>query len=125
MNALIARAGVRWRILLVEDSPDDAELTCIMLADAGLDVECRRVDTEAEVLQALAAFAPHLVLSDFNLPGFDGARVLELVRAHAPTARFVFLTGSLGYYQLPEADGSVPKDELRLLPALVQDLLGE
>ena len=76
-------AASAWRILLVEDSADDAELTGIALREAGLHCELRRVYTEAALLAALDDFAPHVVLSDLNLPGFDGERALALVRSHA------------------------------------------
>ena len=115
----------RWRVLIVDDSVDDAELATIELRGAGLDVECRRVDQEASLLQALADFAPHLVLSDLNLPGFSGHQAYEIVRERAPQARFVFLTGSVdGHKALPTVDAVVLKDNLHALPALVRGLLG-
>lgn len=76
-----------WRILLVDDSRDDAELTEIALRDAGLAFHCRRADTADAVRAALAEFDPHLVISDLNLPGFSGGEALELVRAHDPALR--------------------------------------
>ena len=99
-----------WRILLVDDSRDDAELTEI--ADA--------------VRAALAEFDPQLVISDLNLPGFSGGEALELVRAHDPALPFVFLTGSLFVVDEPPADvhGLLLKDDLAPLPALVRRLLG-
>ena len=114
----------RWRVLIVDDCVDDAELATIELRSAGLDAECRRVDQEASLLQALADFKPHLVLSDLNLPGFSGQHAFEIVRERAPQARFVFLTGSVdGHKALPVADGVMVKDNLHALPALVRGLL--
>lgn len=131
-DPLAARADVgalpRWRILVVEDSADDAELICLELAQAGIDADCRRVDSEAQLLQALASFAPQLVLSDMNLPGFCGARAFALVHAHAPSARFVFLSGAplddeTALQVGPAADAWLLKQDLAQLPALVQRLL--
>lgn len=114
-----------WRVLLVDDCPDDAELAIIELRGAGIEVDCRRVDSEAALLAALDAAAPQLVLSDLNMPGFDGRRALAIVRARAPSARFVFLTGALADDTgLPEADGVLYKHALHELPALVRSLLG-
>lgn len=122
-----AGAAPRWRILLVEDSPDDAELACIQLADAGIEAECRCVDSEAGLLQALRTFAPQLVLSDRNLPGFSGPRALELVRALAPSARFAFVSGAPDDGDAAAAgarpDAWLDKDDLAGLPALVRRLL--
>jgi CheY-like chemotaxis protein len=118
----------RWQILIVEDSADDAELIRLELLQAGIDADCHCVDSELQLMQALASFVPHLVLSDMNMPGFSGPRAFELVHAHAPEAHFVFLSGAplddetalqLG----PAADAWLLKDDLAQLPALVRRLL--
>lgn len=123
-----ASAAPRWRILIVEDSDDDAELVSIELAEAGMHADCRRVDNEAALLQALQSFAPQLVLSDCNLPGFSGQRAMELVRAHAPLVPFAFLSGvddhgDPALQATPAADAWLLKDDLAQLPALVRRLL--
>ena len=51
------------RILLVEDSRDDADLFGFALDDAGLAYELRVVGSERELRDALAAFAPTVVIS--------------------------------------------------------------
>ena len=116
-----------WRVLLVEDSRDDAELIEIALREAGLAVECRRAWSAKAVAEALAAFAPQLVLSDLNLPGFSGEDALALVRAHDPRLPFVLLTGSPAEIlpePLPGVGGVLSKDDLQALPALARRLLG-
>jgi len=118
----------RWQILIVEDSADDAELIKLELAQAGIDADCQCVDSELQLLQALASFAPQLVLSDMNMPGFSGARAFELVHAHAPGARFVFLSGvpiddETALQVGPAADAWLLKDDLAQLPALLRRLL--
>ena len=118
----------RWQILIVEDSADDAELIRLELEQAGIEADCCCVDSELQLMQALASFVPHLVLSDMNMPGFSGPRAFELVHAHAPEAHFVFLSGAplddetalqLG----PAADAWLLKEDLAQLPALVRRLL--
>jgi CheY-like chemotaxis protein len=42
------------RILLVEDSPEDAELLLNHLSEAGLVVQTRRVDSAETMVEALA-----------------------------------------------------------------------
>jgi len=111
-------------VLLVEDSADDAELAMIELR--GADIECLWVDSEAALQAALDGPAPQLVLSDLNMPGFDGPRALAIVRERAPGARFVFLTGAIAEdATLPETDGVLLKHELHELPGLVRELLGD
>ncbi len=119
----------RWRILLVDDSADDAELIGIELTQGGIDAELRCVDSEVRLLEALALFKPDLVLSDMNMPGFSGLRAIELVREQAPGTCFVFLSGDpgedlRGFEGLPAPDARLSKDDLRRLPALVRGVLG-
>jgi len=68
------------RILLVEDSPEDAELMSEQMLDAGLEARFERVESEVELRQALAAFVPDIVLSDLSMPGFSGDDALRIVR---------------------------------------------
>ena len=118
----------RWQILIVEDSADDALLIRLELIQAGIEADYEIVDSELQLMQALATFVPHLVLSDMNMPGFSGPRAFELVHAHAPGAHFVFLSGAplddeTALHLGPAADAWVLKDDLGQLPALVRQLL--
>jgi len=116
----------RLRVLILDDSRDDAELTELALADAGLAVDVRTVHGEAGLREALQAFAPQLLLSDVNLPGFSGAEALELTRALRPGVPVLFLTGSaigMPGEELPVGDGLVYKDELDRLPDAVREVL--
>lgn len=118
-------AGDGLRVLVVDDSADDAELVRYALEDAGLAARMRRVYDEAGLRAALAEFAPHVVVSDVNIPGFSGPRALAVVREAAPGIRFVFMTGSLGIgAPPPRADGLVMKDALDRLPELLRRWFG-
>ena len=125
-DALVPAPGQEaWRVLLVDDSRDDAELAEFALRKGGLAVECRRVSTASALREALSTFAPQVVVSDVNLPGFSGIEALALVRTRAPVLPFVFLTGALmpGEDGPPPADGLLLKDDLDALPALLRTLL--
>ena len=112
------------RVLVIEDSADDAELLRFALEDGGLHVECLRVFTECGLREALVGFSASVVLSDLNLPGFSGERALEVVREAAPDVPFVFVTGWDGdALALEGADAMVLKDRLDTLPALIGQLL--
>lgn len=118
-------ASTQWRVLIVDDSADDAELARIELHGAGIAAECRRADSEASLLATLLEFAPQLVLSDLNMPGFSGEHAFAIVRERAPSARFVLLTGALEEdAALPSVDAVLLKHELHALPGLVRELLG-
>ncbi|KAF1014826.1 MAG: Sensor kinase CckA [Stenotrophomonas maltophilia] len=84
------------RILLVEDSPEDAELMSGQMLEAGLEARFERVESEAELRQALASFQPDIVLSDLSLPGFSGDQALRIVRDTVPEVPFIFVSGTMG-----------------------------
>jgi signal transduction histidine kinase len=84
------------RVLLVEDSPDDAELITDELARAGYEVHCVRVEAGAETRDALAGGAWDVVLSDYNLPGFSAQEALKLARARDEDIPFIIVSGCVG-----------------------------
>ena len=83
-------AKMAKEILLVEDNPDDAELTRIAFAEAGVDYRLHVVGDGVQALAYLRGCAPtelpSLVLLDLNLPKLNGREVLEAIRAE-PTTR--------------------------------------
>lgn len=110
------------RVLLIEDSAEEAELTCLELADAGLQVESVRVDNESAMQAALADFIPQLVLSDLNLPGFSSERALQIIRHQIPDACFIIFSGTAqsDHPDLPGIDGWCCKRDAARLPALIR-----
>jgi diguanylate cyclase (GGDEF)-like protein len=84
------------RILFVEDMQADVDLAMHQLKRAGMACSSQRVDTEPALIAALQAFDPHLILSDFSLPQFDGMSALRIVRERAPHVPFLFVSGTIG-----------------------------
>ena len=82
-------------ILLIEDNPDDIELTRIAFTEAGIEQRLVVVRDGAEALDYLFARGKHadrdpanlpsLVLLDLNLPRLDGHEVLQAIRADETT----------------------------------------
>src|SRR3954468_12494869 len=83
------------RILILEDVPMDAELVEYELERARVPFVSRRVDNRSAFLQELEGFDPHVILSDYTLPQFDGMSALSLARERAPSIPFVIVTGSV------------------------------
>ncbi|HEX4931231.1 MAG TPA: PAS domain S-box protein, partial [Gaiellaceae bacterium] len=87
-------SAVSARLLLVEDSPADAELILHELAREELVGFTHRVDT-IEALQAALVEEWDIVISDDSLPGFGAAQTLELVAAADPTLPVIVVSGVL------------------------------
>jgi DNA-binding NtrC family response regulator len=84
------------RILILEDVPADAELEERELRKAGLVFTSKVVDTREAFLKALDEFFPELILSDYDLPSFDGLAALRLAKEKCPDVPFILVTGKLG-----------------------------
>ena len=84
------------RLLLVEDSPSDAELLLRQLAREGLEVEPTRVETRAEMLAALGSGSWDIVVSDYGLPQFSGLEAIVTALAFDPDLPVILVSGTVG-----------------------------
>lgn len=81
----------RSLLLLVEDNPDDAELTLMAFEQGGITNPVVVANDGAEALDYLMpadsaiADLPALVLLDLQLPKINGLQVLREIRNHAST----------------------------------------
>ena len=111
-------------ILHVEDSPEDSELVQHKLEGDGLNCEIQRVETRAQLVEALEHSEYDLILSDCTLPCFSGLQALEIVHSLKPQVPFIFISGTIGEETAIQSlqDGAtdyVLKHRLsRLLPAV-------
>ena len=112
------------RLLHLEDSELDHELTLAHLQRGGMAVSALRVDSESDYLQALEQ-PWDVVVSDYNLPGFSGLAALDLLKAHGLDIPFVLVSGEIGEDTAVEAMRNGASDYLlknnlaRLEPALL------
>ncbi len=115
-------------ILLLEDSPIDAELTSAFLSRGELDYTLERVDDREHFLAAVQQRRFDLILADYALPTFDGLSALELARKHAPETPFIFVSGTLGEdiairsLQQGATDYVLKQKLERLAPAVIRAL---
>jgi PAS domain S-box-containing protein len=84
------------RILILEDSVEDAELLSRELRQGGMSFDVRRVDTRDTFLEQLSGFKPDIVISDYKLPSFSGMEALELVQKISPSVPFILVSGHIG-----------------------------
>ncbi len=83
------------RVLIVEDSVDDAEMDAHVLRSDGMEIEWRCIETESAYLEALA-WPPQIILSDCSMPHFSALRALDLLRAQGTDIPFIVVSGTVG-----------------------------
>ena len=112
------------RILSLEDSELDAELILRELRLGGIEFMSRRVQTRGDFEREVVEFHPDLILSDYKLPGFDGAQALAIAMERCPNVPVIIISGAVGEETAVEllkngATDFVLKDRLaRLVPAV-------
>jgi diguanylate cyclase (GGDEF)-like protein len=118
------------RILIVDDSPIDAELEVRALREASLDFTHLVATNEASFRAAIRDFEPDLILCDFSFPGFDGLSALRITREIDTGVPFIFVSGTIGEERAVAAirQGAVDyvlKSNLVRLPSAVQRALDD
>ncbi len=114
----------KLKILLLEDLHTDAELVRRELTKQIPNFELKHVENKESFINAIADFAPDIILSDFQLPGFDGLEALKITLSKTPDTPFIIVTGSINEETAVEcikagASDYILKDNLiRLVPAL-------
>ena len=118
------------RVLMLEDSENDAAINMHALRSGSIETECRRVSTREAFEGALESFAPDIVLLDYWLPEFDGRSALKIVREKHCETPAIIVTGTLGDESAVEllkagAADYVLKDRIARLASAVKKALDE
>ena len=119
---------VPLRVLIAEDSEDDARLLLRELERAGFDPAYERVDRAAAMQAALDRHPWDLVIGDYSMPEFSGPAALALLRARDLDTPFIFVSGTIGEDVAVEAMKAGAQDFLtkgnlrRLIPAIEREL---
>ncbi len=120
--------GSPLRVLIIEDSEDDADLLARELRRGGFDLMCQRVDTRAAMMQALDAHQWDIIIADYMMPNFTGLDALRLMQEKEFDLPFIILSGSIGEDTAVEAMKTGVHDYImkgnltRLLPAINREL---
>lgn len=113
------------RILMLEDSRDDAVLIQRALHKDNLPFIAELVDTESEFRTAIRTFRPDVVLSDHGLPGFNSREALKICLKERALTPFILVTGTVSddYAVACLRDGAddyILKSNLTRLPAAIR-----
>jgi len=84
------------RVLIVEDSDDDARLLCSELASAGNDLTYKQVDCVSEMRAALQESDWDVVISDHAMPCFSSLEALDLLKQSGKDIPFIIYSGNIG-----------------------------
>jgi DNA-binding NtrC family response regulator len=113
------------RVLIIEDSESDADLVRYYLRKAGFELTWERVESAAEMQTALARQTWDIILSDYNLPGFDAPAALALLKQSQLEIPFIVDSGTITEETALEliragAADFLMKDRLASLGAMVK-----
>ena len=119
-----------WRVLYVEDSPQDAKLCSRQLEHAGYKPVIDIVSSAEEFEKALSEKSYDIVLADYNLPSWSGMAALETLQREGRDIPFILVTGTVGEEVAVEcikrgATDYVLKDRAARLPLAIERALEE
>ena len=116
------------RLLVVEDSEDDAELILREIRRGGYVIESERVDTKSDMQQALARGSWDIILSDYSMPRFSAMAALGALKESGLDIPFLVISGTIGEETAVTALKAGAHDFLlkgklaRLIPAIEREL---
>ena len=116
------------RVLLVEDSVDDAQLVVRELQRNGYEVVHERVETQAAMQQALMEKPWDIILCDYSLPQFSAMKALQALKASGLDIPFLIVSGTIDEEHAVAALKAGANDFLvkgkfaRLIPAIEREL---
>ena len=84
------------RLLVIDDSSDDAARVVSELVRGGYDIVAERVETPAALAAALERGPWDLAIADYTMSGFGGAAAFELLRQHDADMPFIFVSDAGG-----------------------------
>ncbi len=118
------------RVLIVDDSEDDALLLVRKLKRDGFNPTFERVDTPEAMEDALSKNTWDIILSDYNMPRFDAFAALDILKKSGIDIPFIIVSGAIGEETAVAAMKAgahdyIMKDNLARLVAAIERELGE
>jgi len=116
------------RVLLVEDSEDDAFFILRELHQGGYTITSHRVDTLDDMRAALDRQPWDIVIADYNMPTFSAPEALKLIQKRQLDLPFIIVSGTIGEDIAVAAMKAGAHDYLikgnlaRLVPAVAREL---
>ncbi|GHN02220.1 hypothetical protein WSM22_37090 [Cytophagales bacterium WSM2-2] len=113
-----------YRILFLEDNPDDAELMEHELHEAKVQFISKRIDKKKDFIDTVASFQPDVILADYSLSMFNGMQAFQLLKKENTYVPFILVTGVLSEKLALEClkegvDDFILKSSFKRLPAAI------
>jgi len=118
-------------ILMLEDMENDVELIKRAVKKNIPNAIFSVAMNKQEFLEKIEWQVPQIILSDYNIPGYNGLDAMFYVNKHFPHIPFIFVTGTLQDEEkvaqavLSGADGYVLKDNLKSLSGVIEEVLAK
>ena len=116
------------RVLLVEDSEDDAQLLMREIKRSGYDVEFKRAETAHAMKAALSHQMWDVIICDYSLPQFGAPQALAVLKESGHDLPFIIVSGTIGEESAVDAlkggahDFIVKGSLARLIPAIQREM---
>ncbi len=130
MNPAMTSLHAHLRILMIEDSEDDARLLHSELGRTAGEITFRRVENAEDMRGALSESDWDIVISDHALPQFSSLEALQVLKECGKDIPFIIYSGEVSEHVVVAAMYSGAHDSIhkgnfaRLLPAIERDLNG-
>jgi len=118
------------KILILEDSKDDAKLILHELRKSELYFTSEVVKSRRAYEDMLNKFKPDIILADYSMPEFDGVTAFNIKQKKYPETPFILVSGTIGEEKVVELIKTgitdyVLKDRLNVLNQKISRALKE
>ena len=116
------------KVLIIEDSPEEASLLIRELEQAGYAPLCERVQTAETMRSSLRERNWDVIVSGYNIPGFNGLDALTVLKETGIDIPFLIVSGTISSEEAVEAMRKGARDYIgkdrrdRLIPAIEREL---
>lgn len=120
--------GIPLRVLIIEDSENDAILLLRELKRGGYDPTFERVDTSVAMTEVLDRKTWDIVIADYSMPHFSAPEALKLLQKSGLDIPFIIVSGKIGEETAVAAmkagahDYIMKDNMVRLIPAIEREL---
>jgi len=120
--------SIPLRLLIVDDSEDDALLLVRELKKGGYEIVYERVENGEDMRHAIAGSSWDIIITDHNMPGFDSSQALRIATDSNNDTPIIIVSGDMGEDIAVAAMKSgatdyIMKDNLsRLVPAVQREV---